>query len=154
MLDNGNPPTIQELFALITNLQADNENMKEELKQLREKRSDDHVNDDDPLTGMARKTITMLITMMMITLMEQPKGVTNLCSISSFQELADQFINHFATSAIYKHNSDYLSTIKQGQHESLRDYMTRFTKTAMEIPDLNADVHLHALKSDLRPGKF
>ncbi|MED6187802.1 hypothetical protein PIB30_079953 [Stylosanthes scabra] len=39
-------------------------------------------------------------------------------------------------------------------HESLRYYMTRFTKVAMEIPDLSADVHLHAIKSGLRPGKF
>ncbi|MED6153056.1 hypothetical protein PIB30_097890 [Stylosanthes scabra] len=54
-------------------------------------------------------------------------------------------------SAIYTRDSDYLSTIKQGQHESLRDYITRFTKVAMKIPNLSADVHLHAIKSGLRP---
>ncbi|XP_016162222.1 uncharacterized protein LOC107605000 [Arachis ipaensis] len=32
--------------------------------------------------------------------------------------------------------------------------MTRFTKVAMSIPDLHPEVHLHTIKSGLRPGKF
>ncbi|XP_057758240.1 uncharacterized protein LOC130978505 [Arachis stenosperma] len=32
--------------------------------------------------------------------------------------------------------------------------MTHFTTAAMEIPDLNPEVQLHAIKSGLRPGKF
>ncbi|XP_016164649.1 uncharacterized protein LOC107607184 [Arachis ipaensis] len=75
-------------------------------------------------------------------------------SISRFQELAKLFEDHFVGSAIYLHDSDYLNTIKQGQNESLKDYMTRFTKVAMSIPNLHPDVHLHAIKSGLRPGKF
>nr|XP_025627954.1 uncharacterized protein LOC112721096 [Arachis hypogaea] len=75
-------------------------------------------------------------------------------SISRFQELAKQFEDHFAASAIYLHDSDYLTTIKQGPQESLKEYITRFTKVAMSIPDLHPEVHLHAIKSGLRPGKF
>ncbi|XP_016178873.1 uncharacterized protein LOC107621359 [Arachis ipaensis] len=75
-------------------------------------------------------------------------------SITSFDEFAKMFINHFAAFKIYVRDSDYLSTIKQGQHESLKDYMTRFTTAAMEIPDLNPEVQLNAIKSGLRPGKF
>ncbi|XP_016164020.1 uncharacterized protein LOC107606472 [Arachis ipaensis] len=75
-------------------------------------------------------------------------------SISHFQELAKQFEDHFAASAIYLHDSDYLTTIKQGPQESLKDYITRFTKVAMRILDLHPEVHLHAIKSGLRPGKF
>ncbi|XP_072084375.1 uncharacterized protein [Arachis hypogaea] len=75
-------------------------------------------------------------------------------SISSFEDLARSFIDYFAASRIYVHGFDYLSTIKQGQHESLKDYMTKFAKATMEIPDLNPKVHLHTLKSGLRPGKF
>ncbi|XP_052111672.1 uncharacterized protein LOC127743058 [Arachis duranensis] len=74
-------------------------------------------------------------------------------SISNFDELANQFVNHFAASKIYVHNFDYLSTIKQGPNESLKDYMTRFVEVTNEIPNLNPEVHLHALKSDLHPGK-
>ncbi|XP_057725573.1 uncharacterized protein LOC130941176 [Arachis stenosperma] len=69
-------------------------------------------------------------------------------------ELAKQFEDHFAASAIYLHDSDYLTTVKQGPQESLKDYITRFTKIAMRIPDLHPEVHLHAIKSGLRPGKF
>ncbi|XP_016191751.1 uncharacterized protein LOC107632598 [Arachis ipaensis] len=75
-------------------------------------------------------------------------------SISRFQQLAKLFEEHFAGSAIYLHDSDYLNTIKQGPNESLKDYMTHFTKVAISIPDLHPEVHLHATKSGLRPGKF
>ncbi|XP_015966623.1 uncharacterized protein LOC107490363 [Arachis duranensis] len=75
-------------------------------------------------------------------------------SISSFEDLARSFIDYFAASRIYVHGSDYLGTIKQGQHESLKDYMTRFADVTMEIQDLDPAVHLHALKAGLRPGKF
>ncbi|XP_015941707.1 uncharacterized protein LOC107467181 [Arachis duranensis] len=75
-------------------------------------------------------------------------------SISRFQELSKQFEDHFVASAIYLHDSDYLTTVKQCPQESLKDYITRFTKIAMKIPDLHPEVHLHAIKSGLRPGKF
>ncbi|XP_016178777.1 uncharacterized protein LOC107621258 [Arachis ipaensis] len=75
-------------------------------------------------------------------------------SILRFQQLAKLFEDHFAGSAIYLHDSDYLNTIKQRQNESLKDYMTRFTKVVISIPDLHPEVRLHAIKSGLRPGKF
>ncbi|XP_016192598.1 uncharacterized protein LOC107633494 [Arachis ipaensis] len=75
-------------------------------------------------------------------------------SISRFQDLSTPFEEYFAGSAIYLHDSDYLSTIKQGLYESLRDYMMCFTKIAMSIPDLHPEVELHAIKSGLRPGKL
>ncbi|XP_025640596.1 uncharacterized protein [Arachis hypogaea] len=75
-------------------------------------------------------------------------------SISRFHQLAKLFEEHFAGSAIYLHDSDYLNTIKQGPNESLKEYMTRFTKVAISIPDFHPEVHLHAIKSGLRPGKF
>ncbi|XP_025636072.1 uncharacterized protein [Arachis hypogaea] len=75
-------------------------------------------------------------------------------SITSFDEFAKMFINYFAASKIYVRDSDYLSTIKQELNESLKEYMTHFTTAAMEIPDLNSEVQLHAIKSGLRPGKF
>ncbi|XP_025661085.1 uncharacterized protein [Arachis hypogaea] len=75
-------------------------------------------------------------------------------SVSRFRDLSKPFEEYFAGSAIYLRHSDYLNTIKQGHHESLRDYMTRFTKIAMSIPDLHPEVELHAIKSELRTGKF
>ncbi|XP_052111981.1 uncharacterized protein LOC127747485 [Arachis duranensis] len=75
-------------------------------------------------------------------------------SISRFQQLAKLFEEHFAGSAIYLHYSDYLNMIKQGPNESLKDYMTRFTKVAISIPDLHPEAHLYTIKSRLRPEKF
>ncbi|XP_025675910.1 uncharacterized protein [Arachis hypogaea] len=75
-------------------------------------------------------------------------------SISRFRDISKPFEEHFAGSAIYLYDSDYLNTIKQGQYESLKDYMTRFTKIAMSIPDLHPEVELHAIKSELQLGKF
>ncbi|XP_057756293.1 uncharacterized protein LOC130975525 [Arachis stenosperma] len=75
-------------------------------------------------------------------------------SISRFRDLSKPFEEHFAGSAIYLHDSDYLNTIRQDHQESLKDYMTRFTKIAMSIPDLYPKVELHAIKSGLRPRKF
>ncbi|XP_057734663.1 uncharacterized protein LOC130950136 [Arachis stenosperma] len=103
--------------------------------------------DSDPI--LCRTFPTFLDGAALIWFSNLPEG-----SISSFDELADQFVNHFAASKIYVHNSDYLSTIKQGPNESLKDYMTRFAKATNEIPNLNPEVHLHALKSGLRLGKF
>ncbi|XP_015963776.1 uncharacterized protein LOC107487623 [Arachis duranensis] len=76
------------------------------------------------------------------------------CSISSFEELARSFIDYFVASRIHVHGSDYLGTIRQGQHESLKDYMTWFAEATMDIPNLDPAVHLHALKTGLRLGKF
>ncbi|XP_072087170.1 uncharacterized protein [Arachis hypogaea] len=75
-------------------------------------------------------------------------------SISRFRDISKPFEKNFAGSAIYLHDSDYLNTVKQGQHESLKDYMTRFTKIAISIPSLHPEVELHAIKSGLRPEKF
>ncbi|XP_015971116.1 uncharacterized protein LOC107494584 [Arachis duranensis] len=75
-------------------------------------------------------------------------------SISFFKELARSFIDYFAASRIYVHGSNYIGTIRQGQHESLKDYMTQFVEATMEIPYLDPAVHLHALKTGLKPGKL
>ncbi|XP_016205937.1 uncharacterized protein LOC107646254 [Arachis ipaensis] len=103
--------------------------------------------DSDPI--LCRSFPTFLDGTALLWFSNLPAG-----SISSFDEFAKLFINHFSASKIYVRDSDYLSTIKQGQHESLKDYMTRFTIAAMKIPDLNPEVQLHAIKSGLWPGKF
>nr|XP_025640809.1 uncharacterized protein LOC112735490 [Arachis hypogaea] len=103
--------------------------------------------DSDPI--LCRSFPTFLGGAALLWFSNLPAG-----SISSFDEFAKLFINHFVASKIYVRDSDHLSTIKQGQHESLKEYMTHFTEAAMETPDLNSEVQLHAIKSGLRPGKF
>ncbi|XP_015953833.1 uncharacterized protein LOC107478205 [Arachis duranensis] len=103
--------------------------------------------DCDPI--LCRTFPTFLDGVALIWFSNLPEGY-----ISNFDELSDQFVNHFAASKIYVHNFDYLSTIKQGPNESLKDYMTRFAEATNEIPNINPEVHLHALKSGLQPRKF
>ncbi|XP_016206229.1 uncharacterized protein LOC107646561 [Arachis ipaensis] len=67
-------------------------------------------------------------------------------SISRFRDISKPFEEHFARSAIYLHDSDYLNTVNQGQHESLKDYMTRFTKIAINIPDLHPEIDIEELR--------
>ncbi|MED6166097.1 hypothetical protein PIB30_105725 [Stylosanthes scabra] len=67
MSGNRNPPTIQEVFNLLTEIQAGNRNIREELQQLRnnpkdanlngdgpEQKDDDHVNNDEQVKGKKR----------------------------------------------------------------------------------------------------
>ncbi|XP_072052157.1 uncharacterized protein [Arachis hypogaea] len=61
-------------------------------------------------------------------------------SISRFHQLAKLFEDHFAGSAIFLHDSDYLNTIKQGPNESLKDYMTRFTKFNTKREDIIKEI--------------
>ncbi|XP_057734407.1 uncharacterized protein LOC130949794 [Arachis stenosperma] len=103
--------------------------------------------DSDPI--LCRSFPTFLDGAALLWFSSLPTGF-----ISSFDEFAKLFINHFAASKIYVQDSDYLDTIKQGQHESLKDYMTCFTIAAMEISYLNPKVQLHAIKSGLKTGKF
>ncbi|XP_016172317.1 uncharacterized protein LOC107614688 [Arachis ipaensis] len=103
--------------------------------------------DSDPI--LCQSFPTFLDGTALLWFSNLPKGC-----ISNFDEFAKLFTNHFAASKIYVRDSDYLSTIKQGQHESLKEYMTRFTEVAMQIPDLNPEVQLHAIKSGLHPGNF
>ncbi|XP_020207143.1 uncharacterized protein LOC109792177 [Cajanus cajan] len=58
-------------------------------------------------------------------------------SIDSFNELSSQFTLQFETSKPYKTTSLALAGVRQEKKESLRSFMDRFNKIAMEIGDLN-----------------
>nr|KYP35324.1 hypothetical protein KK1_043640 [Cajanus cajan]KYP35325.1 hypothetical protein KK1_043641 [Cajanus cajan] len=75
-------------------------------------------------------------------------------SIDSFNELSSQFMLQFAISKPYKMTSLALAGVRQEKKESLRCFMDRFNKIAMEIGDLNPAVALDQLSTALRPGPF
>ncbi|XP_020209555.1 uncharacterized protein LOC109794523 [Cajanus cajan] len=75
-------------------------------------------------------------------------------SIDSFAELSSQFTLQFATSKPYRTTSLALAGVRQEKKESLRSFMDRFNKIAMEIGDLNPAVALDRLSTALRPGPF
>ncbi|XP_016177837.1 uncharacterized protein LOC107620138 [Arachis ipaensis] len=171
MADNGNPqPTQAELLAQIAELQAEVRKIAELSPQNNGKNKGESSKSSaqgntDPLNITPPKEKLTLENPFSdeITKFQMPKNFVlptalepykGFGSISSFEELARSFIDYFAASRIYVHGSDYLGTIKQGQHESLKNYMTRFFEATMEIQDLDPVVHLHALKAGLRPEKF
>ncbi|XP_020221042.1 uncharacterized protein LOC109803778 [Cajanus cajan] len=75
-------------------------------------------------------------------------------SIDSFNTLSSQFTIQFATSRPHSLTSLSLVSLRQDKKESLRTFMDRFNKTALEIRDLNPTVALHHLTTALKPGPF
>ncbi|XP_020206580.1 uncharacterized protein LOC109791668 [Cajanus cajan] len=75
-------------------------------------------------------------------------------SINSFEELASLFAVQFATSRPYQLTALALANIRQEKKESLRSFMDRFNKTAMEIKNLNPVVAMDRLNTALKPGPF
>ena len=59
------------------------------------------------------------------------------------------FRNRFIASKPSVKNASYLYTIKQGPKESLRDYLTKFNEACLEIPNLNEDVVIEAIKQGI-----
>nr|KYP44289.1 hypothetical protein KK1_034253 [Cajanus cajan] len=74
--------------------------------------------------------------------------------IDSFSELSSQFTLQFTTSKPYRTTSLALAGVRQEKKESLRSFMDRFNKIAMEIDDLNPAVAMDRLSTALRPGPF
>ena len=50
-----------------------------------------------------------------------------MSSIDNFEQLSSSFIRHFVDGQHPKRIADHLLTIKQGEKETLRSYVTRFT---------------------------
>ncbi|XP_020225041.1 uncharacterized protein LOC109806922 [Cajanus cajan] len=75
-------------------------------------------------------------------------------SINSFEELTSLFTVQFATSRPYQLTSLALANIRQEKKESLRSFMDRFNKIAMEIKNLNPAVAMDRLNTALKPGPF
>ncbi|XP_020211561.1 uncharacterized protein LOC109796286 [Cajanus cajan] len=75
-------------------------------------------------------------------------------SVDSFGTLASQFTIQFTTSRPHQLTLLALVSIRQDRKESLRTFMSRFNKAALEIRDLNPVVALHHLTTALKPGPF
>ncbi|OVA11543.1 hypothetical protein BVC80_5069g1 [Macleaya cordata] len=76
---------------------------------------------------------------------------TNLTnnSISSFAQLTDIFVEHFASSRKLEKHSDDLYRIKQKRGERLRDYVGRFNREKVSIPSCNIDTAITAFRKGL-----
>nr|XP_010908278.1 uncharacterized protein LOC105034719 [Elaeis guineensis] len=69
-----------------------------------------------------------------------------LRSIDSFEQLKHSFVIYFNTNRNVPRTSDSLFSIKQGETETLRDFMAHFNKTTLEVKDLNEDIAISIMK--------
>ena len=61
-------------------------------------------------------------------------------SIDSFEQLGNSFVCHFVDGQHPKRSTNHLLTIKQGEKETLRSYVKRFTKEILEIDEADNKV--------------
>ena len=75
-------------------------------------------------------------------------------SIDSFDTLATKFRAQFTTSRPHHLTSIALVNIRQEKSESLRAFMDRFSKMALDIQNLSPEVAMHHMVTALKPGPF
>nr|XP_023911732.1 uncharacterized protein LOC112023350 [Quercus suber] len=90
------------------------------------------------LKGVAREWFTKLPT----------------SSMDNFEQLGSAFIRHFVGRQHPKRSADHLLTIKQGEKETLRSYITRFTQGTLEVNEADDKVQLIAFKANLKSREF
>nr|XP_023889804.1 uncharacterized protein LOC112001873 [Quercus suber] len=75
-------------------------------------------------------------------------------TIDNFEQLSNSFIRHFVGGQRPKRTVDHLLTIKQGEKETLRSYVTRFTRGMLEVDESNDKVQLTTFKAGLKFRDF
>ena len=86
------------------------------------------------LKGVAREWFTKLLT----------------SSVDSFEQLSNAFLRHFIGGQRPKRPADHLLTIRQGEKETLRSYVKRFTQETLEVDEADDKVQLTTFKAGLR----
>ena len=71
-------------------------------------------------------------------------------SIDNFEQLSSSFVRHFVGGQRPKRTADHLLTIKQGEKEPLRSYVTRFTRGMLEVDETDDKVQLTTFKAGLK----
>lgn len=75
-------------------------------------------------------------------------------SIDNFEQLSSLFVRHFVGGQRPKRTADHLLTIKQGEKETLRSYVTRFTRGMLEVDESDDKVQLMTFKAGLKSRDF
>ena len=71
-------------------------------------------------------------------------------SIDNFEQLSSAFLRHFIGGQHLKRPESYLLTVKQGEMETLRSYVKRFTRETLEVDEADDKVQLTTFKAGLR----
>ncbi|XP_030939572.1 uncharacterized protein LOC115964393 [Quercus lobata] len=123
---------VQALTATIEELTKQNQEMKLRLQQP----PDEILCSSFPTTlkGAAREWFTKLPT----------------SSVDNFEQLSNAFLRHFIGGQCPKRPADHLLTIRQGEKETLRSYVKRFSRETPEVDEADDNVQLTTFKAGLR----
>ncbi|XP_073138248.1 uncharacterized protein [Henckelia pumila] len=75
-------------------------------------------------------------------------------SVQSFAKFKQVFLQHFGSSKRYRKTAYSLFEAKQSGEESLRTYIKRFNKIALEVPTCAQETKITAFTQGLREGEF
>ena len=75
-------------------------------------------------------------------------------SVDNFEQLSNAFLCHFIGGQRPKRPADHLLTIRQGEKETLRSYVQRFTRETLEVDEADDKVQLTTFKVGLRSKEF
>ena len=75
-------------------------------------------------------------------------------SIDNFEQLGNSFLRHFVGGQRPKRLANHLLTIRQGEKETLRSYVTRFTQDTLEVDEADDKVQLTTFKTRLKSREF
>ena len=70
--------------------------------------------------------------------------------VDSFKQLSNAFLPYFIGGQRPKRPADHLLTIRQGEKETLRSYVKRFTRETLEVEKADDKVQLTTFKAGLR----
>ncbi|XP_043720936.1 uncharacterized protein LOC122668436 [Telopea speciosissima] len=71
-------------------------------------------------------------------------------SLSNFTDVGRAFLAHFVSSRVHKKTATNLLAIKQQPEESIRSFLTRFNKEALQVQNLDPMVKFQALRSGVK----
>ena len=113
----------------------------------------DHLNTFKTTLGLQQPLDEILCRSFPTTL----KGVTRewftklpTSSMVNFEQLSNAFLRHFIGGQCPKRLVDHLLTIRQGERETLRSYVKRFTRETLEVDEADDKVQLTTFKAGLR----
>ena len=75
-------------------------------------------------------------------------------TVGSFEELSNLFFNKFIGGQRHKHSSSSLLIIEQGEHKSLRSFITCFNKETLTVDEMDDKLMLAAFHNGVSSDLF
>ncbi|XP_065615644.1 uncharacterized protein LOC136061603 [Quercus suber] len=148
---------VQALATIVEELTKQNQEMKLQLQQEENQTPQDHLNTFKTTLGLQQPPDEILYRSFPTTLKGAAREWFNKLltpSIDSFKQLSNAFLCHFIGGQCPKRPADHLLSIRQGEKETLRSYVKRFTRETLEVDKTDDKVQLTTFKAGLRSKEF